>query len=179
MSLEWGAQGAHSGPGPGARRAHSRASLLSREQAQRRQMGPGLAVAILNVFIIFSVRMCILYDVMRARAQRAWDRSSCRVSPPAASAPSWGDSAAGCAPTRWGAGPFLPAAAAVSCPLSLVPGRGLASRRGRAGHVRAVVAEDRAWGWRSCLEPAMSRCVQRAPWWASLLPTSEPATEHS
>lgn len=106
---------------------------------------------------------------MRARAQRAWDRSSCRVSPPAASSPSWGDSAAGCAPTRWGAGLFHPAAAAVSCPLSLVPGGGSASRRGRARHVHAVVAKDRAWGWRSCLEPAVSRCVQRAPWWGEPL----------
>lgn len=169
MSLEWGAQGAHSGPGPGARWAHSRASLLSQEQAQRRQMGPGLAVAMLNVFVIFSLRMCIFYDGARAWAQRAWNRSSCRVSPPAASAPSWGDSAAGCAPTRWGTRPFFPAAAAVSCPLSLVPGRGLASRRGKAGHVRAVMAEDRAWGWWSCLEPAVSQCVQQAPWWGEPL----------
>lgn len=101
VSLEWGAQGTHRGPGPGATRVHSRASLLSQERVQRRQKGPGLEAAILKVFIVFTLRMCILYDKMGAQAQRAWDCSSCRVSPSATSSPSWGDSAAGCAPTRW------------------------------------------------------------------------------
>lgn len=42
----------------------------------------------------------------------------------------------------------------VLCPWSLV---GLSLQEGGARHVHAVVAEDRAWGWRSCLEPAVSR----------------------
>ena len=118
-------------PSPGATRAHNRASLLSQEQVQHRQKGPGLEAAILKVFIVFTLQMCILYDEVGAQAQRAWDRSSCRVSPPAASSPSWGDSAAGCAPTRWGAGPFHPSSCCCLLSSVLGPWWGLSLQEGQ------------------------------------------------
>lgn len=176
VSLEWGAQGTHRGPGPGATWVHSRASLLSQERVQRRQKGPGLEAAILKVFIIlpFKCAFCTTRWGHRLRGPGIAAPAGFHLQPPPRLP---GGTVQLAVPPL--AGTFPPAAAAVSCPLSLVPGRGSASRRGRARHVRTVVAEDRAWGWRSCLEPVVSRCVQWAPWWGELSPTSEPGTNHS